>query len=332
MSRQRAAVFVAAITGLVVIVAAALYTVSQTSARQAPRPRLARATTPLRPPFLMFRLLAPEKAYGRVGMVSSGAEDVTWHVTPLSCARVAYASGRGMCLVEEQVGATLVRHVAYVFDGTFSRKHRIELAGVPIRARVAPDGRLASVTTYAEEESPAGERLAMESVLIDLVIGRVTADLREFALDTAGRDIRGPIDISSVAFDDDGDRVYATLATAADRYVVSGSASERRLRVLADGFASEALAPEGQRLVVKKRVGDRGFWQLAILHLPTLTTELLNHQSRSVDDQVEWLDTAHLVYHDATETVTGIWTLAADGQSGPRLLVADAFSPAVVRR
>jgi hypothetical protein len=50
-----------------------------------------------------------------------------------------------------------------------------------------------------------------------------------------------------------------------------------------------------------------------------------------VDDQVEWLDDGQVMYHDATDQGTGIWVLAADGQSKPRLLLPDAFSPVVVR-
>jgi hypothetical protein len=38
-----------------------------------------------------------------------------------------------------------------------------------------------------------------------------------------------------------------------------------------------------------------------------------------------------VVYHDVTDAGTGIWMLSTDGTTGPRLLVPDAFSPAVQR-
>jgi hypothetical protein len=131
-------------------------------------------------PFLMYRTLAPPRAYGRVTIAPLDRLEPR-RLTPLRCTRVHYGGNRGLCLSEHAEGTT-VSHVADVFDSAFRRHQRIELAGVPTRVRVSPDGRLASVTTYAEEESPAGERLAIESVLIDLAAGRVLADLREFAL------------------------------------------------------------------------------------------------------------------------------------------------------
>ena len=50
-------------------------------------------------------------------------------------------------------------------------------------------------------------------------------------------------------------------------------------------------------------------------------------ESRSVDDQVEWLDDERVLYG-----VDGdVWTATADGSGKPRRFVSDASSPAVVR-
>lgn len=285
--------------------------------------------TPLPIPFLMFRALAPMRAHDRVVMRAIGVRDPVLAVTPLSCVRVHFGGGRGLCLVEEAAGM-VTRHAAVVFDRRFRRQHRIPLAGVPTRVRVSPDGRLAAVSTYAEEEAPSGERLALESVLIDAERGVVLADLRAFRLDPEGPQVGTPRDFASVAFDADGDRFYATLSTPASRHLVIGSARDRRLRVIAADMANEALSADGRRLIVK-RVNDRGFWQVSILDLPSMTEQRLEHTTRSIDDQVEWLDETSVVFHDATGTSTGVWRLAADGRSGPELLVPDAYSPVVVR-
>jgi hypothetical protein len=298
------------------------------SAQSPPSSRLQTARTPLRPPFLMFRALAPPAAHDRVAMIAIGDAKLTRAVTPLSCARVHFSGGRGLCLIEESVG-TVTRHAAIVFDRSFRQRHRILLPGVPTRVRVSPDGRLAAVSTYAEEETPAGERLALESMILDLEHGGVLADLREFDVDPQGPAIGMPRDFASVAFDADGDRFYATLSTLTNRHLVIGSVRNRRLRVIGDGFANEALSPDGRRLVVK-RVTDRGFWQLSILELPSMTEHRLEHGTRSIDDQVEWLDDESVIFHDATGTGTGIWQLAVDG-AGPELLMLDAYSPVVVR-
>jgi hypothetical protein len=293
-------------------------------------PHVGTMTRPMAAPFLMFRTLTPARAHGRVAMLTMSGGGRRY-LTPLRCGRVHFAGGSGVCLAEHAEGTT-VKFVADLFDRSFRQTHRLELAGVPTRVRVSPDGRLAAVTTYAEEESPAGERLAIESILIDLPAGRVIADLREFAIDTAEvGSISGPVDFASVSFDRDGDRFFATLSTPVQRFVVVGSIRERRLRPIKADLATEALSPDGTRLLVKRRVGERGFWQLLVLDLATLAERALDQNDRTIDDQVEWLNDDEVVYHDATDQGTQIWALAADGQSKPRLLVANAFSPVAVR-
>lgn len=293
-------------------------------------PRAVQTSAPIAAPFVMFRSLTPDDFHGRVAMVSAAGSDVNRHVTALSCARVNYAGGTGVCMVEEPAGRD-VKHVAFLFDSTFTRGKRIELAGIPIRGRVSPDGRSVAITIYGEVRLPSGdERLATESFVVDATTGRIVADLREFALDQ-GSDapLAGPLDFASIAFDRGGDRFFATLTTAAERYLVTGSLAARRLTIVRSGVANEALSPDGKRLIVKKRGGGGGSWQLFVLDLDTLTEQALNQGPDSVDDQVEWLDNAHVVYHDATEGGTGIWSLSIDGVTTPRLLIAGAYSPSV---
>jgi hypothetical protein len=330
VSRQQATVLGIATTSLVIAVGGAFVMVSRAETDGGQSYRIATALKPLPTPFIMFRTLAPPRAHGRIAMAALASSDVR-HLTSLRCARVAYAGGRGLCLVEEAEGM-VVDHVAEIFDRSFRRVGRLALAGVPTRVRVSPDGRIGAITTYAEEESPAGERLAIESVLIDLNASQVLADLRDFRLDVSdAQTVVGPLDFASVSFDRDPDRFFATLSTPTERWVIVGSLRERRLRLLKADFATEALSPDGNRLVVKQRVGDRGFWQLGVLDLSTLIAHTVNQNGRSVDDQVEWLDNDHLVYHDANDQGTGVWVAATDGLSEPHLLIPDAFSPVVVR-
>ncbi len=332
MSRNRV-VAGAAVATVAVVVLAGLWSI-RVSRATTPGDDEVRATTAretIAPPFLMFRTLAPRLAHGRVAMIPLQSPHASRHVAPLTCSRLHYAGGGGLCLVEEAHG-TMVKQVLYLFDRRFAIRNRLELRGVPIRARVSSDGRLAAVTVYGEEESPAGERLASESMLIDMRSGNTLADLREFAVtNESGPPIEGPVDIASVAFQSDSDRFFATISTATTRYLVSGSVVARRLTVVGLGFANEALSPDDGRLVVKRLVGDRGYWRLGVLDLATMNERALDQGPRSVDDQVEWLDNERVIYHDVTAEGTGIWVLASDGRSGPRLLLADAFSPAVVR-
>jgi hypothetical protein len=330
VSRHQATVLGIASASLVIVVGGASFVVSRAETDRGQPYRIATGFKPLPAPFVMFRTLAPPRAHGRIAMAALASSDVR-HLTPLRCARVAYAGGRGLCLVEEAEGV-VVDHAAEVFDRSFRRVGRVALAGVPTRVRVSPDGQIGAITTYAEEESPAGERLAIESVLVDLNAGEVLADLRDFRLDVADKPaLVGPLDFASVSFDRDRDRFFATLSTLAARWVIVGSIRDRRLQLLTPDFATEALSPDGSRLIVKQRLGDRGFWQLGVMDLSTLIVHTVNQNGRSVDDQVEWLDNDHLVYHDANDQGTGVWVVAADGLSEPRLLIPDAFSPVIVR-
>lgn len=285
----------------------------------------------LQPPFLIFRTLEPHDAHGRVAMLALRPGENTRYISNLSCARVHYARGSGVCLVQEQSNDR-AEYAAYVFDRRFSRQARIVLRGIPTRARVSPDGRRASITTYAEEESPAGERLATESIIIDVRSGRVLADVRDFQIDHDRLPpLTGPIDVSSVAFEPDGDRFFATISTATERHLVAGSVDAHRLTSIRSGVANEALSPDGRHLIIKRLIGERGFWQLAVIDLHTWAERDLNQGSRSVDDQVEWLDNDHVIYHDVSGETTAIWMLPIDGTNGPEVLVSGAFSATTQR-
>jgi hypothetical protein len=278
----------------------------------------------LPPPFIIFRTLARD-VHGRVAMLSLNPEATTRHVSPLSCARVHYARGAGLCLVVEP-GPHVSTNVAYIFDRAFTRRHRLLLRGVPIRARVSPDGRVASITTYGEQESPHGERVATESLVIDIASGNILAEMATFRVVHDAGPLVGPVDVSSVAFESDSDRFFATLSTATERYLAAGSIDERRLTTLRRGVANEALSPDGRHLVVKRLIAERGFWQLAVIDLRTWVERDLNQGSRSIDDQVEWLDNQHVMFHDVVDDTTAIWMLPIDGITTPRVFVRDAFS------
>jgi hypothetical protein len=285
---------------------------------------------PVPPPFIMFRVLSPRQSHGHVAVMGL-APDAELRISKLSCLRLHYAGRRGLCVTQEPASNSVV-HVAYVFDEQFEPGKRLVLDGVPTRVRVAPNGRVGTITTYGEEESAQGERLATRTRIIDLHSGRSLADLREFRIDNPARPlVTSVVDFASVAFERDSDRFFATLATDAERYLVSGSINERRLSVIRTGVTNEAISPDGRRLVVKRLLPERGFWQLAVIDLSTWSEHDLRQGPRSVDDQVEWLDDEHVVYHDVDGETTSLWMLPADGINGPRVLIKDAYSAAVQR-
>jgi hypothetical protein len=85
-----------------------------------------------------------------------------------------------------------------------------------------------------------------------------------------------------------------------------------------------SLSPDGTRVAYKRALPGGG-WRLTVLHLAT-GKETQTAETRSVDDQAEWLDNERILYgHEGA-----IWTVPADGTGQPRQLLDAALSPAVL--
>jgi Tol biopolymer transport system component len=137
-----------------------------------------------------------------------------------------------------------------------------------------------------------------------------------------------------VTFVDD-DHFYATAASGKKTWLVKGSLAARRVESLRLDVECPSLSPDGTRVAFKKR-GDlpNGHWRLSVLDLRTgQVTETA--ETKNIDDQAEWLDNDTVVYGmprtgDGVAT-SDIWSVAANGSGAPKLMVSDAWSPAVVR-
>jgi hypothetical protein len=139
-----------------------------------------------------------------------------------------------------------------------------------------------------------------------------------------------------VTFARDGNRFYATLGTGGHAYLIEGDRAARTARVLADEVECPSLSPDGTRIAYKRPVpGAQRRWRLHVLDLRTMADTALA-ETRSVDDQVEWLDASHVAYglQDEGPPPTldvNLWAVPADGSGSAALYLAHAASPAVVR-
>ncbi len=282
-------------------------------------------------PLILFRDASPGPFYGRLAVVLLSRPDAPRRIAPLSCERVHYAAGWGVCMVNDESGF-FVRYLAYVFDRSFQIRHTISLTGTPIRARVAPDGRRAALTVFERGHSYADAGFSTRTIVIDTASGRQLADLEEFVVEKDGAPFKA-IDFNfwGVTFDRGGDQFFATLKTHGEKYLVKGSIDARRAAVLRNDVECPSLSPDGSMVVFKKPLKKEVGWRLSVLDLATGAERALNQGRRSVDDQVDWFDDRQVVYHDSGAEGTAIWVLSIDGVTPPRLLLPNAYSPAVQR-
>jgi hypothetical protein len=248
-------------------------------------------------------------------------------LAPLKCARVYFASGRGICLARDR--ALAAGYKAEVFGADLRVRHSLALPGLASRARVSPDGRYGSVTLFVSGDSYAAPgSFSTRTTLIDLASGDRIADLEQFTVTRGDRQVTA-VDVNfwGVTFARDSDRFYATMATGGKTYLIEGSVSARTAHTIRENVECPSLSPDGTRLVFKKRTGSSSRpWHLTVLDLKTMRETSLA-EPRSVDDQADWLDDGHVLY-----SVDGsIWSVPADGSGRPTRYVAGAGSPSAVR-
>ena len=279
-------------------------------------------------PRLVFRSLDRDtpQTYGQIAIAKLGA-NAARTLLPLKCERVYFGAGSGICLTRGTAFASGYR--ARVFGADLRTRGEVKVDGIPSRARVSPDGRLGAVTVFVTGHSYADNGgFSTTTTLIDLRRARRIAQLESFTVTRGGKRITAPdVNFWGVTFARDHDRFYATLATGGEFYLVEGSVSERTMRTIHTGVECPSLSPDETRVAYKKRVGAGAkSWRLFVLDLKTMRETPLA-ETRSVDDQVEWLDDHHVLYGLEEQ----IWTVPADGGGEPAEYTPSGDSPTVVR-
>ena len=246
---------------------------------------------------------------------------------PLSCDRVYFEAGRGICVARGEGFAA--GYKARIFGADLRVKREVAIEGIPSRARVSPDGRYGTVTMFVSGHSYAvAGTFSTATTLIDLERGEAIAQLEDFTVLRRGRPVTA-VDRNywGVTFSRDGDTFFATLATGGKTYLIEGSVSRRTARVLYENVECPSLSPDGTRIAYKRRSSsNKAPWRLTVLDLATRRETPLA-ETRSVDDQAEWLDDDTVLYGIDGE----VWSVRADGSGRPSRVLTAAASPAVVR-
>lgn len=241
----------------------------------------------------------------------------------LSCERVYYAAGHGICM---GVAPSGVDYTATVFNEDLEGEHTIPLQGLPSRARVSRDGKYGAMTVFVSGDAYLESNVAFSTrtYVVDMNAGNVVTQLEQFDVTKEGKPFDA-VDFNfwGVTFDPtDSNRFYATLGTGEHRYLVAGDIAARELQVLRDGVECPSLSPDGKQIAYKSRISGTDRWHLRVLEVANLKDHAVA-EPRSIDDQAEWLDNDTLAYSDGIN----VYTVPADGGGESRLLVRDASSP-----
>jgi hypothetical protein len=306
----------------------------QAAAKAVPGPPRTDLTTVLAGPHLVFRNTALGNGYGNVAVVPLSAPDGPRAMTGVSCERVYAIATRALCLSANRGLTTTYK--AQLLGANWAPTRDLPLTGLPSRARLSRDGTLAATTTFVYGDSYANPGQFSTRSVVTRLDGTVAADLEQFQLIVGGHPVTAADrNLWGVTFADD-DRFYATAASSGKIWLVEGSLSARKLTALREDAECPSLSPDGTRIGFKKHGNlPPGQWRLAVYDLAT-GEETMLAESRSVDDQVEWLDNSTIVYGLPRTSSSGaatddVWVLPADGTGAPRVLVHNAWSPAVVR-
>lgn len=337
MSVRARYTFVAALAVLVIAAAAIFVAVSRSQQQQesaaAPTQDSISLTSVESAPRIVFRNAALGAHYGVVAMVPLTDVSGPRAFTSTDCDRVFSAAGKTLCLASER--GVVTTYSANVITDSSGAKQSIPLTGSPSRARLSDDGSMSATTSFVAGDSYAATSFSTRTVVTHLATG-TAQDLEDFTLIDQGQRI-SPVDRNywGVTFAAGDDHFYVTVAFGGATHLAKGQLSTSTIETVRTDAECPSLSPDGTKVAYKKR-GDRarGDWRLAVLDLAT-NQETQLPENRSVDDQVEWLDNSKILYGmpgEGTQAAeSNVWVVSADGSEPPTMLIAQAWSPAVVR-
>jgi hypothetical protein len=318
---------------------------SRTNAMAAAPAALAAA---LQGPHVLFRHTATDAAYGAISVAPLDRPDASRVSAGLTCERLAYAAGQGICLRANR--GVFTTYTAVLLDRDLRPRGTIPLDGSVSRTRISPDGRVGAITVFVAGDGYTNLSLSTRTILIDMAAGEVLGDLEQFSTWRDGaRFKRADFNFWGVTFTRDSNVFYASLQTEGRTFLVRGDLGLRKLVVVRDNVECPSLSPGNDIIAFKKRVegtacradaecdpasgGGPVRWRFALLELSSGREWLLDAETRSVDDQIEWLDSTHVLYGVARpdSAVTDVWVAPIDGSAPARVFIPDAESPAVVR-
>ncbi|MDT7783328.1 MAG: hypothetical protein QOF58_1747 [Pseudonocardiales bacterium] len=271
------------------------------------------------------RLVFVDDASGKVASVPLSDPGGPRRVSGLSCKRFYTAAKQGLCLADRS--GPFPGSVSIFVDQSLTETSRVDVAGVPNRAKLSPDGRMASWTTFVSGDSYSQTgAFSTRTGIYDRETLLYQSNMEGTLV--AGMKRAEDMNFWGVTFTEDDRSYYATLSTGGKTYLIDGDSTDITAKTLRENAECPSLSPDGKRVAFKKRVPGDGArpWREHVLDLTTMVETPLA-ETRGIDDQVVWLDNDTIAYGLPGE---GIWAVPANGEGAPRQLVPHASSPSLV--
>jgi hypothetical protein len=140
---------------------------------------------------VLVRSTARDTTNGKLAEIDLSRSPAQRRDIDLACDRVYMAAGRGICLWAQRGVFTTYR--ASLFGEDLQPGQTFDLAGIPSRARVSPDGRYAVFTVFVTGHSYAGGGFSTKTSIVDAASGVVVIDdLEELTVLRDGARIQAP--------------------------------------------------------------------------------------------------------------------------------------------
>jgi hypothetical protein len=304
-------------------------------------------------PDVLFRSTVLDHHFGTVGLVPLGDTSGARALTSLSCDRVDFAGGRGLCLTSS--GTSIISGAkALIFDSQFHVLRTVQLAGLPSRTRVSPDGHWGAYTIFVNGDTYATMGFSTRTGIINMQTGATVLNLEKLHVTRNGKTFQA-VDFNfwGVTFANDNRHFYATLGTGGQTDLIEGDLTTGQATVLRTGVECPSLSPDNRQIAFKKRLpGSVVTWRLSVLDLSNPQVDHPLAETHSVDDQVEWLDNNTVMYAMPTSAsaaqsvsagtpgvpamstgasiATDTYTVPADGSGTPKLFMQGTWSAVVV--
>lgn len=241
----------------------------------------------------------------------------------IACLRIVPGQGMKLDLADRQARVT----------GTLSFPNVLMAS----RVRVSPDGAVVALTGFSAGHTYIGTDFSTRTYLVDAVKRRVLADVSMFkVIEADGLSLAARrINVWGITFDPKlAGRFLATVGAGGGVFLAAGDIKARTLTLMRADMECPSLSPDGRKVAFKRRNGAGGWWP-AVYELAT-GREWVMKDSRSIDDQIEWIDEATIAYELAQAgsgdlAGTDVIVRKADGSGTAAALRKNAGSPSLFR-